>query len=401
MHVKAELLEKIDEVLSDKRLPAVVVDLVAFQKNIESVASIAKAHSKKIRVATKSLRVPELIKKILNYGPPFQGLLCYSAQEILKLAELGFSDMLLAYPTLQKADLEDLKIAHQMGVKVSSVFDSAEGLKALAQAMQGTSTPFPVVVDIDVSLVILGLYVGVRRSPIRTPQQLAQILAEAKKYPQLKVIGMQAYEAQVAGLGDTNPFKPLINPFAKLFRKMSVRELPARREAFLKVYQASGCELQIYNGGGTGSLNLTVQEPWINEISTGSAFVCSHLFDYYSNIHFDPAIFFFLQASRSPSPGYVTCLGGGYIGSGEPGRDKLPVPVWPPHAKLVNMEGAGEVQTPVKVAQKSQVEIGRSVGFRQAKAGELAERFNEYYLLNESGGLSTAKTYRGHGFSFF
>lgn len=212
---------------------------------------------------------------------------------------------------------------------------------------------------------------------------------------------MQAYEAQVAGLGDRNPFKPLINPFAKLFRKMSMRELPYRRKALYDTYKKSGHELRVYNGGGTGSLNFTNQETWITELSAGSAFLCPHLFDYYSNVHFDPAIYFFLHTSRSSDRRYLTCLGGGYLGSGDPGRDKLPIPVWPVGTKLVNMEGAGEVQTPVVLPRASDATIGRSIGFRQAKAGELAERFSEYFLMDEKGSLTTTKTYRGHGFSFF
>ena len=35
-------------------------------------------------------------------------------------------------------------------------------------------------------------------------------------------------------------------------------------------------------------------------------------------MHFEPACFFALQATRSSDEGYVTCQGGGYVASGEP-----------------------------------------------------------------------------------
>jgi D-serine deaminase-like pyridoxal phosphate-dependent protein len=39
--------------------------------------------------------------------------------------------------------------------------------------------------------------------------------------------------------------------------------------------------------------------------------------------------------------------------------------------------------------------------FRHAKAGELAERFNEYLLVSGGRIVSRAKTYRGLGDCFF
>ena len=39
--------------------------------------------------------------------------------------------------------------------------------------------------------------------------------------------------------------------------------------------------------------------------------------------------------------------------------------------------------------------------FRHAKAGELAERFNEYLLVAEGKAPARAKTYRGLGLCFF
>lgn len=181
MHVKTELLEKIDEVLSEKRLPAVVVDLVAFQKNIQAVAAFAKAGGKTLRVATKSIRVPELLKKILAYGPPFQGLLCYSAAEISNLAEMGFNDLMLAYPTLQKADLQDIRKTHDKGVTVSCVFDSSEGLAALAAAMQDASKPLPVLVDIDVSLIVAGFFCGCAPKPYSNTRAVGKTFNRSKK----------------------------------------------------------------------------------------------------------------------------------------------------------------------------------------------------------------------------
>lgn len=62
------------------------------------------------------------------------------------------------------------------------------------------------------------------------------------------------------------------------------------------------------------------------------------------------------------------------------------------------MEGAGEVQTPLRT--RAPLAIGDIVLFRHAKAGELAERFNAYHLVRGSEIVGTEPTYRGEGGCF-
>ena len=161
----------------------------------------------------------------------------------------------------------------------------------------------------------------------------------------------------------------------------------------------SGIHPEILNGGGTGSLNYAAADPSLTEVTAGSGLLCSHLFDYYSNIRFEPSCFFALQVVRSSDSGFVTCQGGGYIASGEPGWDRVPVPWLPPESELVATEGCGEVQTPLSV--RFPLRPGDPVLFRHAKAGELAERFTEYLLVSGGKIVSRAKTYRGLDQCFF
>ncbi|MEQ9322569.1 MAG: hypothetical protein RIF41_25610, partial [Polyangiaceae bacterium] len=107
------------------------------------------------------------------------------------------------------------------------------------------------------------------------------------------------------------------------------------------------------------------------------------------------------EATRRPRPDMVTCLGGGYVASGPPSRDKVPLPWLPPGAELVAEEMCGEVQTPVVLRDPSEVALGDPIVFRHAKGGELAERFGEMLLLRGSEVVGSAKTYRGEGQCFF
>ena len=59
--------------------------------------------------------------------------------------------------------------------------------------------------------------------------------------------------------------------------------------------------------------------------------------DYYADLDLSPAAFFALEVSRIPEPGVITCLGGGYIASGEPGPDRLPLPLLPEGLSTVSV----------------------------------------------------------------
>jgi D-serine deaminase-like pyridoxal phosphate-dependent protein len=101
---------------------------------------------------------------------------------------------------------------------------------------------------------------------------------------------------------------------------------------------------------------------------------------------------------RKPEEGWFTCLGGGFVASGEPGWDRIPKP-FDSSLKLSGFEATGEVQTPVQ--SSSDLQIGDSVIFRHAKAGEVMERFNQVVLIENGSVTGSAKTYRGYGECYF
>ena len=97
----------------------------------------------------------------------------------------------------------------------------------------------------------------------------------------------------------------------------------------------------------------------------------------------------------------MTCLGGGYVASGPPGLDKVPLPWLPRGLTLLAAEAAGEVQTPLRVPHGVEIALGDPVVFRHAKAGELGERFTELLLVQASCIVDRVPTYRGEGRCFF
>lgn len=387
------------------RLPAAVIDLDAFDENARAIAANVSGTSMTIRVATKSLRVPELLRRALSGagaspdGGSARGLMCYSGFEAAFLARQGFDDFLIAYPTLQSAELKVILELHASGKKVSLVVDCVEQMAAIERESTGISGgPLPVIFEYDMSMRFGPLVVGVRRSPLRTAEDVMKLVRRAGEFSRVKFSGIMAYEAQVAGVGDKNPFKPILSLFIRIMRRISAGKVAIERTALLQALRAAGIECPIFNGGGTGSLSFNRAEGSVlTEVTAGSGYFCSHLFDYYSNFSLKPAAFFALQVTRKSSNGWYACQGGGYAASGEPGWDRLPRAVG--KFSLSGFEGVGEVQTPI--SSSVDLELGEALLFRPAKAGEWLERFNEVQLYSRGKIVGTAKTYRGHGECYY
>jgi D-serine deaminase-like pyridoxal phosphate-dependent protein len=158
--------------------------------------------------------------------------------------------------------------------------------------------------------------------------------------------------------------------------------------------------LEFVNGGGTGSVERTAAEPAVTEVAAGSGLYGPGLFDAYRSFRPQPAATFALPVVRRPGARVATVLGGGYIASGPPGRDRLPQPWLPAGLRFDRLEAAGEVQTPLRGAAAGRLRVGDRVWFRHAKAGELVEHFAVLHLVSGQRRVGTAPTYRGEGRAF-
>jgi D-serine deaminase-like pyridoxal phosphate-dependent protein len=209
-----------------------------------------------------------------------------------------------------------------------------------------------------------------------------------------------AYEAQVAGVGDRPPGNPVRGAAVAAMQRRSLAELAERRAEAVAAVR-SVAPLRFVNAGGTGSLERVAGDRDVTELSAGSGLLGPLLFDGYRGFRPRPAALFALPVVRRPGPpDVVTVLGGGYVASGPPGRDRLPAVHAPAGLRLLRAEGAGEVQTPLRGAAARRLRIGDRVWMRHAKAGELCERFDRLHLLRRDRLVGAAATYRGQGQAF-
>ena len=381
-----------------KRLPALILDYDLLKDNIKSI--LKRADGKKIRLASKSIRSVPILKRLLQDHPEFEGLLCFCIEEAIFLAEKGLDNLLVAYPSLQSDAIERVCQLTKEGKFITLMVDSLEQVEAIQVCAQKKDAVANICFDIDMSMHLPGLNFGVYRSSLRSLKNVLDLFDKIKDFENVKVVGIMGYEAQIAGLGDKIPGNPLKAWIVRLLKKISVPKLRKFRKEVVDSLTERGVSLTIRNGGGTGSLKSTSEDPSVNEIAMGSGLFSPTQFDHYADFKFNPAMFFALEITRNSEGRIFTANGGGYIASGPASKEKLPTPYLPQGMSLTANEGAGEVQTPINIA-KGDIKMGDPVFFRHSKAGEVCERFNEITLISQDKIVEQVPTYRGEGQCFF
>jgi D-serine deaminase-like pyridoxal phosphate-dependent protein len=354
---------------------------------------VVRAGGVPIRVATKSVRVREVLDAVLAL-PGYRGILAYTLPEALWLADTH-DDIVLGYPTADRAALAALVADERAAARVTLMVDDLAQLDLVdAVAAPGARPELRVAIDADASWRASGLgHIGVLRSPVHEAAEVAALARSIAARPGFRLVGLMMYEAQIAGQGDATGAGDAV---IRWMQRRSAAELLDRRASIVAGLRDIA-PLEFVNGGGTGSLERTASDQSVTEVTAGSGLLAGHLFDGYRAFHPAPAAAFALDVVRKPAPDVATVLGGGWIASGPALASRQPRAVWPEGLRMAPREGAGEVQTPLRGDAARDLRVGDRVWFRHAKSGEPAEHVDRYHVVDGGAVVAELPTYRGEG----
>ncbi len=377
--------------------PVGALNLTALAHNTHNM--LDRANGTTIRVASKSLRVRGVIEQVLQL-PGYSGVLAYTLPEALWLAET-IDDIVVGYPSVDATAIRTLGSSASLARRVTVMVDSVAQLDAIDAVLPpGTRESIRVCLELDASWKsrLIG-HTGVYRSPVHTVDQAVDLARHIVSRRGFDLVGIMSYEAQIAGVINRPPGKPVRARLVDWMQRSSFDELTARRGEVVSAVRAI-TDLEFVNGGGTGSLERTSSDPSVTEIAAGSGLFGPRLFDGYSHFTPAPAAAFALSVVRKPTPQLATLLGGGWIASGPPAPDRMPQLAWPQGLEFLAREGAGEVQSPVRGAAAARLAVGDRVWLRHTKAGEASEHLNEFAVVDGDTIVDTVPTYRGEGKAF-
>ncbi|MFN3338207.1 MAG: amino acid deaminase/aldolase [Dietzia sp.] len=387
-----DALDAVEVATAGLDAPLAALHLPTLRTNLADLRR--RAGGTRIRIASKSVRSRGVLEEVL--GPELRGddtvrgIMAYSLDEALWLVDAGCDDVLLGYPTVDRGALARLGADPTALAAVTLMIDDVRQLEIARDAGAERTR---VCLDVDASLRLGPIHLGVRRSPLRGPADVEPLVRRAVAMG-FRVVGVMFYEAQVAGVPDDVRGVGLV-------KKLSMRRLLGVRGAVAAVIaDVTGERPEIVNSGGSGSVTESAADPAVTEVTAGSGLYVPGLFDHYRSFTPRPSLFFALPAVRTPARGLTTFLYGGYVASGVPGSDRLPIPARPAGLRYLGREGAGEVQTPVR----GEVAIGDRAWWRHAKAGEVCERFDTLHVVDETAHgpavVDRWPTYRGEGKCF-
>jgi D-serine deaminase-like pyridoxal phosphate-dependent protein len=291
--------------------PALVLDLDAFEFNLDRMAALLEPTGTRLRAHAKTHKSPVVALRQIARGAVGQCVQKVGEAEVLAWG--GVPDILVSNEVVGAAKLARLAALSRIA-RVAVCADDARQVDAIAQAAADAGTRLSVLVEIDVGAGRCGV------APGPEAVALAQRIAAS---PHLIFGGLQAYQGSAQHKRTTQERANLIGHAAEGARR-TVEQL-----------RQQGLDCPIVGGAGTGTFEIEAASGVYTEIQAGSyAFMDA---DYARNLDaagapvgtFRHALFVLATVMSQPRPG-VAVVDAGHkavaIDSGMPlvwGRDEV------------------------------------------------------------------------------
>ncbi len=389
-------LEGWERLLAGRPVPACAVNLDALQANRRILEAMAAKGGARVRLSTAALRSTGLLRYLLTApGHQLQGLYCMSVYEAEVLAELGFDDLLIATPVARPRAARVLAALVAAGRMVVPTVDSSAHLALLAAAAAEAEVEIGVCIDVDVSWQPAAeVWIGTRRSALRERDEARRLGALVAATPGLHVVGVSAWEAQLARPAGRGPAAWFSAPFRGIMRSRSAELASARRREVVDALKEDGHPIAMVVGGSTGSMRTVIEDTTVTDIPIGEGILCPVRCDGHG-LGLLPALHFALPVTRRPDAEHVTCHGGGYVSAGAIAGS--PVVIAPEGLHPISSDGWSQVQTPLRVNRGEAPAVGSLVVCRPYRSADVLERFNDIVLHSGEEVVEVVPTYRALG----
>lgn len=237
---------RIGDALQDIDTPALVVELDAFDRNLEKMSNFMREAGVRFRPHAKTHRCAAIALKQIATGAI--GQCCQKVGEAEALVKGGVRDVLITNQIVSEAKLARLaQLAKH--AEIALCFDDERQVAMASHVAAKHGVKFGALVEIDV---------GARRCGVPTGERACDLAAYINDSSALHFRGLQAYQGAAQHLRTYSARKLAIEKAAQLVR--TATELLSQR----------GIDCEIIAGAGTGTyLFESTIGPW-NELQAGS-----------------------------------------------------------------------------------------------------------------------------------
>lgn len=233
--------------LGDVDTPALLIDLDAFERNLQRMAAAMPANGRvKLRAHAKTHKSPVIAQRQIALGAV--GICCQKVSEAEIFVQHGITDVLVSNEVAGSTKLKRLAaLARQ--ARMAVCVDDIDSVAALAAAAAAFSVRIRALVEIDVGAARCGV------APGEPALRLAQAIART---PHLEFGGLQAYHGSAQH----------IRSYAE--RQAAIGRAAEQAAETKELLRRNGLDCPVVTGGGTGSYRFEIESGVYDELQCGS-----------------------------------------------------------------------------------------------------------------------------------
>ncbi len=226
--------------------PALLVDLDAFERNLDRMASLLQGKAARLRPHAKTHKSPPIAKEQIARGAV--GACCQKVSEAEILVDGGIADVLISNEIVGATKIARVATLAKRA-RIGICVDDEGNARDLGRAAVAAGSTIDVLVEIEV---------GGRRCGVDPGLPAVALAINVAATPGLRFRGLQAYHGSAQHLRDHANRRRAIERAAGLTRET------------IEALAVAGLDCPVVAGGGTGSLMIDLELGVLNELQAGS-----------------------------------------------------------------------------------------------------------------------------------
>jgi 3-hydroxy-D-aspartate aldolase len=270
--------------LAEVDTPALLIDLDAFECNLQRMGDFVKGSGVRLRPHSKTHKSPDIAARQMALGAV--GVCCQKVSEAEIMVAGGIGDVLISNEVAGARKLERLA-ALARRARIGVCVDDAGNVAEIEAAAAKAGTTIDVMVEIDV---------GGRRCGVQPGAPAARIAELVARSPHLRFAGLQAYHGSAQHVREARD------------RSAQIASAVGHVKETQAALKALGLEAAIVSGAGTGTYENEAASEVYDELQAGSYIFMDA--DYARNKRgngepfdtFEHALFVYATIMSAPSP---------------------------------------------------------------------------------------------------
>ena len=226
--------------------PALIVDIEAMTRNMETMANYLTRTQIKLRPHAKSHKTPAIGHMQMRAGAV--GLCCATVGEAEVMVYSGIPEVMIANEVVDPLSLRRaVNLSRQ--AKVMMIVDDVQNVRNLSAVARQYGAKIEVLADLDV---------GQGRCGARSLEQIVEVAREVERSPGLILKGVFGYEGHVQFITD------------RAERVQKGQAANSKLVQAAKELAGLGMNIEIVSGAGTGTYDIAAEFAGMTEIQAGS-----------------------------------------------------------------------------------------------------------------------------------